>query len=246
MFSPQKTETVGGVSMSPHRVTVSLISTGIVNTSEVIPTVSSVVIGPSSVASVVPYDSSFRMTPLYNSSAMYEDQTLPMYVDYIGNIMPVLDRQSIASNWLPTPHPFTGQIRYVPFNRGNLPMVPYLMSVGSPLLPQPISGQPALSEITSETQHESFVDSVSQIGVITVQSPVTGTIASLPTSEKKQTVSIEIPRKPLGSKILVKEGNDQEVEEKSVSNGENLSPVDMELTVPYIEHAQEDVPFLIS
>ena len=48
----------------------------------------------------------------YNSSAMYEDNMLPVYVDYIGSIMLILDRQSIATNWPPAPHPTSGQVRF--------------------------------------------------------------------------------------------------------------------------------------
>ena len=94
-------------------------------------TVPSVVLGSSSVGSVVPNDRSSRITPSYNSSAMYEDSVLPVYVDYIGNLMLILDRESIAKNWPPTPHPLTGKIRYVPFNRANIPTVPYIMGVSS-------------------------------------------------------------------------------------------------------------------
>lgn len=73
--------------------------------------------------------------PPYNSITMYEDNMLPVYADYIGNIMPILDRQSIAANWPPTPHPLTGQIRHMPDNSANIPTIPYIMGVGSPLLP---------------------------------------------------------------------------------------------------------------
>ena len=66
-------------------------------------TVTSVVPGSSSVASMVPYDRSSRLMPPYNSSTMYEESALPIYVDYIGNIMLILDRQSVASN-LPLTH----------------------------------------------------------------------------------------------------------------------------------------------
>ena len=32
----------------------------------------------------------------------YEDSMLPVYVDYTGNIMPIIDRQSNAATWPPT------------------------------------------------------------------------------------------------------------------------------------------------
>ena len=62
--------------------------------------VPSVVLRSSCVGSLVPYDRSSKTTPPYNSSAMYEDSALPVYVDYIGNLMPILDRQFISTNCL--------------------------------------------------------------------------------------------------------------------------------------------------
>ena len=188
MSSPEKTQIASGVSASPSGsgYLVSLTPAGMIDPREVFSTAPSVVTGPSSVASVVPYDRGPRIIPPYNSSAMYEDSALPVYVDYIGNIMPILDRQSIATNWPPTPHPLTGQIRYVPFNRGNMPTVPYMMNVGSSLLPQPIRGQPALSEITPETQPEVVGDLVSQINVVVTQTPTTAVSTPVAVSEKRQ------------------------------------------------------------
>ena len=60
-----------------------------------------------------------------------------------------MNRQSIATNWPPTLHPLTGKIRYMPYNSANMPTVLYIMGVGSPLLPQPIRGAPALSEVST-------------------------------------------------------------------------------------------------
>ena len=84
----------------------------------------------SSVVSVVPYSHSQVPIQPYNSSAMHEDTMLPIYVDYIGSIMPILDRQAVMTNWPPTPHPATGQVRLMPYNTANLPTVPYLFNVG--------------------------------------------------------------------------------------------------------------------
>ena len=169
VLPPDRTQTISDVPATRSRSDVPTSSVSMGATQGVFPTVTSVVPGSSSVASMVPYDRSSRLMPPYNSSAMYEDSALPVYVDYIGNIMPILDRQSIASNRPPTPHPLTRQIRYVSFNRANMPIVPYIMGVGSSLLPQPIRGQPALSEITPETQPEFSGNSVSQIGAIATQ-----------------------------------------------------------------------------
>ena len=104
---------------------------------------------------------------MYNSSAMYEDNVLPVYVCYIGSIMLILDRQSISTNWPPTSHPTSGQVRFMPYNSANLPTVPYLLNVGSSqLLPEPIRGAPALSEVALGTSIGLQGDSVSQVGVV--------------------------------------------------------------------------------
>ena len=109
------------------------------NTGVVAPTVPSMATGVSSVTSVIPYNRSQAPVQPYNSSAMYEDNMLPFYIDYIGSIVPILDRQSIATNWPPTPHPTSGQVKFMPYNSANLLTVPYLLNVGSSqLLPEPI------------------------------------------------------------------------------------------------------------
>ena len=64
-----------------------------------------------SVFSVVPYSHNQVSIQPYNSSIRYEDAMLPVFVDYIGSIMPIIYRQSITTNWPPTPHPATGQVR---------------------------------------------------------------------------------------------------------------------------------------
>ena len=138
----------------------------VTDTRNVTPTASSMITGTSStMTNVVPYDRGQASMPPYNSCAMYEDKMLPVYVDYIGNIMPILDRQLISTNWPPTPHPLMGQVRYMPYNSANMPTVPYMLSVGPQFLPQPIQGAPALSEVASGTQPGIQGDSVSQIGV---------------------------------------------------------------------------------
>ena len=101
--------------------------------------------------------------------------------------MPILDRQSITTNWLLTPQPLTGQIRYVPYYSANMPTIPYIMGVGSSLLLQPIRGQPALSEITPETQPELSGDLLSQIGVNIIQTPVTVATSYVASSTSRQT-----------------------------------------------------------
>ena len=210
MSSSEKTQLASGVSAPSPIYTESEISASMLDPGNVFSTAPSVVTGLSSVASVVPYGRSPKVIPPYNSNAMYEDSALPVYVDYIGNIMPILDRQSITSNWPPNPHPLTGQIRYVPFNRGNLPTVSYMMGVGSSLLPPPIRDQAALSAIAHEMQSEVVGDSVSQTGGLVSQAPVIAAGVSVAAFKKRQT---KVSAEPL--------------------EREKLFPVDMELTVPY-------------
>ena len=121
--------------MSDPRATYTITA----NTGVVAPTVPSMATGASRVTSVLPYSRSQALMQPYKSTAMYEDNMLPVYVDYIGSIMLILDRQSIATNWPPTPHSTSGQVRFMPFNIANLPTVPYLLNVGSSrLLSEPI------------------------------------------------------------------------------------------------------------
>ena len=142
------------------------------NTGVVAPTVPSMATGTSSVTSVLPYSRSQAPMQPYNSNAMYEDNMLLVYVDYIGSIMPILDRQSIATNRPPTPHPTSGKVSFMPYNIANLPTMPYLLNVGSSrLLPAPIQGAPVLSEVALGTPTGLQGDSVSQVGVVVTQAP---------------------------------------------------------------------------
>ena len=92
---------------------------------------------------------------------MYEDNRLPAHVDYLGSIIPILDQQSIK-NWPGTPHPLTGQVQIMPYNAANLPTVPYVLNIESGiLLPEPIRGQSALSEVASTISYGAMSLSVS-------------------------------------------------------------------------------------
>ena len=240
VLSPERMQATSGVPATCSRSNVTTSSVSMSVTQGMFPTVTSVVPGSSIVASMVPYDRSPRLMPSYNSSAMYEDSALPVYVDCIGNIMPILDRQSIASNWPLTPHPLTGQIRYVPFYRANMPTVPYIMGVGSPLLPQPIRGQAALSEITPETQPDLSGDSVSQIGAVATQVSVPAASTYVESPEKKQVMFESVRSGASTSKVV----SDHQIKEKLMPKGETLSSVDMELMVPYVDQTQREVPFI--
>ena len=150
------------------------------NTRVMAPTVPSVATGASSVTRILPYSRSQAQIQPYNSSAMYEDSMLPVYVDYIGSIMPILDRQSIATNWPPTPHPTSRQVRFMPYNSVNLPTVPYLLNVGnSRLLSEPIRGVNTMSEIALRTPIGLQRDSMSQVGVVVTRAPTTMTAPML-------------------------------------------------------------------
>ena len=110
---------------------------------------------------VPPYQIAGQQLQPYNSSQMYEDSRLPSYVDYLGSILPILDQQSLP-NWPGTPHPLTGQVRLMPLYRANMPTAPYALNVGDGrLLPKPIRGQAALSEIASTASYGAASSSVS-------------------------------------------------------------------------------------
>ena len=241
MSSPGRLQMASGIPTSPSRTDIQSTVASTFDPGCMLNTVPSVVLGSSSVGSVVRYDRSSRITP-YNSSAMYEDSALPVYVDYIGNLMPILDRESIATNWPPTPHPLTRQIRYVPFYRANMPTVPYIMGVCSSLLPQPIQGQPALCVVASETQPKFSSDFVSQVGVASTPIPVTKAEASIESSEKIQAtikVTMYSGLETTRPKVI-----HSQVKEKIVLGEENISSVDMELTVPYVDHTQREFPLV--
>ena len=183
--------------------------------------------------------------PPYNSSAIYEDNMLPVYVDYIGNILPILDRQSIAASWPPTPHPMTGQVRYMPYNSANMPTVPYIMGVGSQLLPPLIRGASVLSEVASEKQPGLQGDSVSQIGVSLTQTPTTIAISivTLPPSRQGALPATTL-YEPVRSVAGISTTKSEQLDDGKPSlMVKDLPPVDMEQTVPYIDQAQRDIPF---
>ena len=195
-----------------------------------------------SVVSVVPY--SYSQVPIqpYNSNVMYEDAMLLVYLDYIGSIMPILDRQSVMTNWPPTPHPATGQVRLMPYNTANLPTVPYLFNVGgSKLLSQPIQGVPAHSEVAPTTNTDPFGESVSQIGVTsTFLSPTTTTapFVTFPPSNQS-TTQIEPMVEEVGQVISSSGG--LYVPTYAVASGIVPKPTvtpDMEQTVPYTDKMQ--------
>ena len=201
----------------------------------------------SSVVSVVLYNHSQVPIQPYNSSAMYEDTMLPVYVDYIGSIMSILDRQSVMTNWPPTPHPATGQVRLMPCNTANLPTVPYLFNVGgSKLLPQPTQGVPALSEVTPTMTADPSGESVSQIG-ITITHPYSTTVApyvtfppSIQSTSKVGTSEEEVrPSMPLSGSSCVPP--DTIVSDPGPKF--TVTP-DMEQTVPYVDQTQWEDPFI--
>ena len=121
-----------------------------------------------------------------------------------------------------------------------MPTVVYIMGVGSPLLPQPIRGQPAFSEITPGIQPEFSGDSVSQIGAIATQISLPAVSTYVESPEKKQIMFEPVRSRASTSKF---ESHCQ-MKEKLMPEGETLSSVDMELTVPYVDQTQREVPFI--
>ena len=171
------------------------------NTGMVGPTVSSTVTRTPGLTSVLLYTRSEAPIQTYNSSAIYEDNVLPVYVDYIGSIMLILDRQSIATNWPPTPHPGSGQVRFMPYNSTIMPTMPYVINVGSSrLLPEPIQGAPALPDVALRTPAGLQGDSVSQVDVMVTQAPNTTNtpyVIFLPSTQS--VVTATIPPGPMTS-----------------------------------------------
>ena len=103
-----------------------------------------------------------------------------------------------------------------------------------------------MSEVTPETQPEFSGDSVSQIGATATQVSVTAASTYVEFPEKKQTTfAIDTKFEPVRSRTsTLKVESDHQVKEKLMPEGENLSSVDMELTVPYVDQTQRDVPFI--
>ena len=192
----------------------------------------------SSVVSVVPYICSQVPIQPYNSSAMYKDAMLPVYMDYIGSIMPILDRESVMTNWPPTPHPATRQVRLMPYNTANLPTVTYLFNVGgSKLLPQPIQGVPALSEVTPTMTTDPFGESVSQIGVTsTCLYPTTAApYVTFPPSTQS-TSWIESSKEEV--RQIIPSSGGPYASTYTIASGTVPKPImtpDMEQTVPYVD-----------
>ena len=75
--------------------------------------------------------------------------------------LPILDQQSLA-NWPGTLHPLTRQVRLMPVNRVNMLTAPYALNIGDDrLLPDPIRGQAALSEIALTASYGAASSSIS-------------------------------------------------------------------------------------
>ena len=99
-----------------------------------------------------------------------------------------------------------------------------------------------MSAVASETQPKFSSDSVSQVGAATTPIPVTAAGASIESSEKKQTtISVTMYS---GPETTRPELIHSQAKEKVVLGEENISSVDMELTVPYVDHTQREFPFV--
>ena len=180
----------------------------------------------------------------YNSSLMYEDNRLPTYVDYLGSILPILHRQSLT-NWPGTPHPLTGQVWIMPYNTANLPTVPYILNIGDRrLLPEPIRGQSALSEVASTISYGAMSSSVSN--------PICGR----PSGAMDQTVpAITYPETPQEMTESKKHGQSGDSKDAflirtfksprvAVGKGMNQTSSAMEETIPFVEKTMRETPFI--
>ena len=235
------------ISSMSSLITESQYITGITSRSENIMSMMTSAGATSSVVSVVPYTHSQVPIQPYNSSAMYKDNMLSIYVDYMGSIVPILDRQSVMTNWPPTPYPATGQVRLMPYNTANLPTVPYLFNVGgSKLLPLPTQGVPALSEVTPTTTADPFGESVLQIGVTSTH-PYSTTVAPYVTFPPsiQCTSQIETSKEEVRPSIPLSGGSYVPPYTVALDPGPKLTVTpDMEQTVPYVDQTQREDPFI--
>ena len=191
---------------------------------------------------VPPYQIAGQQLQPYNSSQMYEDSRLPAYVDYLGSILPILDQQSLP-NWPGTPHPLTGQVRLMPLYRANMPTAPYALNVGDGrLLPKPIRGQAALSEIASTASYGAASSSVSNPNRSQEQSQQPVPAITYPETPSEPSRRKDTTKKGSNkAEFLIKTYEDSGV--KTVG-GEIQSPPSMEETLPYTESTIRETPFI--
>ena len=85
-------------------------------------------------------------------------------------------------------------------------------------------------------------DSVSQVGAAATPISVTATGAYIESFKKKQTsINVTMYSGPVTTRP---ELSHSQAKKKLVLGEENISSVDMELTVPYIDHTQREFPFV--
>ena len=100
-----------------------------------------------------------------------------------------------------------------------------------------------MSVVASETQPKFSSDSVSQTGVASIPIPATTAGASIESFDKRlTTMNVTMYSGPETSRSEVFHG---QAKEKVVLGEEDISAVDMELTVPYVDHTQREFPFVL-
>ena len=175
---------------------------------------------------------------------MYEDNRLPIYVDYLGSILPILDQQSVT-NWPGTPHPLTGQVWIMPYNAANLPTVPHIVNIGNRgLLPEPIRGQLALSEVASTTSYGAMSSSVSNPLCGRPLGVVEQTVPAITYPETPQEVTKSKNHgQPGDSKndFLIKTYKSPWV---TMGKGMNQTSYAMEETIPFVDRTMWEMPFI--
>ena len=178
----------------------------------------------------------------HNNSQMYEDSRLPAYVDYLGSILPILDQQSLP-NWPGTPHSLTGQVRLMPLYRTNIPTAPYVLNVGDGgLLPKPIRGQAALSEIALTASYGAASSSVSNPNRSQEQSRQPVPAITYPETPSEPSRRKDTTRKGSNKdEFLIKTYEGSRVKTVGV---ENQPPPHMEEMLPYTESTIRETPFI--
>ena len=195
-----------------------------------------------SILAAPPYTVAGQQLQPYNSSQMYEDNRLPAYVDYLGSILPILDQQSLA-NWPGTPHPLMGQVRIMPFNRASMPTVPYVLNIGDRgLLPNPIRGQAALSEVASTASYGAASSSVSNPNVSQAQAQQPVPAITYPETPKESPPKKDMTKKKTNkSDFLIETYKGSGIK---TDGGGNKPPPPMDETVPYTDTTVSETPFI--
>ena len=133
----------------------------------------------------------------------------------------------------------------MPYNAANLPTVPYVLNIGSGrLLPEPIRGQSALSEVVSTTSYGAMSSSVSNPIHGKPSGAVEQTVPAITYPETPQEVSESKKQNESGGSkddFLIRTYKSPQV---ATDKGLNKNSPAMEETIPYVERTIRETPFI--